>query len=599
MKYDNYQFDHSTYHRPNGKHNCGRRSLWKKGCWQGPDHKGRCGGTHECTPARSGDRYQCTRPVRAGGRCEQGPLPDGSCCNQQVACRPTLTLRSWRSRLSYLTAFFVIALIIGFAFQPVSKDQSLAASMMTDPGLLSRAHHTFTGKAHCESCHTPHQKTLSEWLLSAFNRHDLSPACSECHRFQGDPLAAHHKKFDSEGQTAPQVECVACHTEHKGSDQSITEVTNHTCSNCHQDRFVDFAKGHPDFSARYPYQQKQTLYFDHSSHIDGHFIDSSHHGKNSFDETFANQAANSCITCHDLSFTDRSVKPKPYEQICQSCHEHQITGNPLVLMTIDEVSPTLLGLFDANDEPDAEEIALQLIDEIKSESLEPLFNLTGEHSPKLWQGLNPFEAKQAAEFWAEEEDHEKAMEDSEVIEAMNGWQFGENEDGDQAIYYKPVGHNDALIKAWIEYYLNRSNNEDNHELIQQALDQLLDKQGPGACGKCHAAGLNNGIQQGVIQWGYVEQNYNPHVTYNHQPHIDLMGKTEACQSCHKINHQSDFASYFKAQGNDPRSYESTFMAINKHTCSECHSAEKIRSDCLTCHQYHGNTELLKTTDKSS
>ena len=71
-----YAFNKSQYERPTLNWVCGWASEGKA-CHFGPDEKGRCFATFECTPIRKGDRWFCTRPEGFGGICSEDPLPDG------------------------------------------------------------------------------------------------------------------------------------------------------------------------------------------------------------------------------------------------------------------------------------------------------------------------------------------------------------------------------------------------------------------------------------------------------------------------------------------------------------------------------------------
>ena len=76
----------SGYERPNDEWICG----WTRDgtpCPLGPDRKGNCVVTHECTPYRKGDRWLCARASAFGGACENGPRPDGTCCHAVSKCQ--------------------------------------------------------------------------------------------------------------------------------------------------------------------------------------------------------------------------------------------------------------------------------------------------------------------------------------------------------------------------------------------------------------------------------------------------------------------------------------------------------------------------------
>lgn len=83
----------SHYERPNQKWVCGRTALGDP-CRIGPDGKGCCQADFECKPRRDDDRWECTRPPIAGGECETGPLPDGTCCMTIPPCTPVRDRKS-------------------------------------------------------------------------------------------------------------------------------------------------------------------------------------------------------------------------------------------------------------------------------------------------------------------------------------------------------------------------------------------------------------------------------------------------------------------------------------------------------------------------
>jgi len=587
MKYEDYQFDQSAYERPNCDHNCGRRRFWKKSCWQGPDHKGKCGGETECTPVLFGDRFECTRPERAGGPCNIGPGTDGVCSHKHSACQPTLRLRAWRKRFSYLVAIFITVLIISYSFLPSSTNLDKSSSMtgsMLSPGDLSRKHSAFTADKTCTSCHLNHDENLVDWLGSAFAPQNMTEACTDCHLFEGTANEAHQGQFNKTNETAFKINCVTCHTEHKGGDFSLVNISNKTCSNCHEESFSEFGEAHPEFSKTYPYENKQSIFFDHQSHIVGHFTEKKNFSKDSFDADFAKNASENCSSCHDLENAALNVAPLSYESICMSCHEKQIKGNNLVVMTIDEASPLLLALQEDSDDADSEEVAQQLIKAISKDAMQPLIDLTGMKSSSLWRGYNAFESKLASEAWSKEESHEAVSAESDEIENMSGWFFGENSDGDESIYYRATGHNDSVLKAWVDLYLERQKNEPDSEAVTEAVSMLLDNKGPGACGKCHAAGL-----QTSGSWGYVSRSSTDSLLFKHKPHINLLGEKASCSTCHQFDKDIEFETYFKNQGADESEYERAFVGIKKKVCTECHSVEKIDSNCTVCHQYHGKS----------
>jgi hypothetical protein len=72
-------FDENDYARPNQAWNCGWAAEGHA-CPLGPTRLGICRSAHECAPYQAGDTWVCARMRAHGGPCEEGPLPDGTCC---------------------------------------------------------------------------------------------------------------------------------------------------------------------------------------------------------------------------------------------------------------------------------------------------------------------------------------------------------------------------------------------------------------------------------------------------------------------------------------------------------------------------------------
>ena len=77
-------FKKSPYERPNQKWVCGWAEHGNP-CPHGPNGKGKCSvaGHTSCKPIKDEQtgRFHCNRAKVFGGECENGPLPDGKCCN--------------------------------------------------------------------------------------------------------------------------------------------------------------------------------------------------------------------------------------------------------------------------------------------------------------------------------------------------------------------------------------------------------------------------------------------------------------------------------------------------------------------------------------
>ena len=142
------------------------------------------------------------------------------------------------------------------------------------------------------------------------------------------------------------------------------------------------------------------------------------------------------------------------------------------------------------------------------------------------------------------------------------------------------------------------------EIIERAIELLLDKQeGPGACAKCHVAGLTDQMETAQLHspvWGYRGRVKRPFTKYAHGPHINLIEPGKDCGNCHHLDTQSDYAKYFDKVNRLPQDFVSNFSSISKDTCVECHRKGKVRDLCTTCHQYHvnpGNKQVFRVQDE--
>ena len=321
-----FKHDVSRYERPSQKWVCGNKASGCP-CHIGPDEKGNCRATHECTPVRSGDSWQCTRSKQMGGKCEQGPLPDGTCCRAIEKCIPVPSHRATRANLVYMAIFLTIAVLLFFVSGPMRSD-------FISPGAAGNFHGSIAGD--CKQCHSADSQSGAGLLTTAFHPSDgitESHKCLDCHDLGKNALMTHslpakvlaaqssqmtskpsllqqvgfHEPKDAKGEIA----CAACHQEHRGKGFDIKAVQNMQCQSCHKHTFKSLADGHPEFK-NYPYKQRLNLKFDHVSHIKKHF-----------DE--AEQSV-SCIDCHKTDQRGKMMVIKSYKEVCGSCHTGQIRG---------------------------------------------------------------------------------------------------------------------------------------------------------------------------------------------------------------------------------------------------------------------------------
>ena len=333
-----FDYRRSAYVRPNQKWVCGWTSDGRP-CQIGPDEKGHCRATFECRPVRTAQgRWQCTRSELAGGRCEDGPLPDGACCLGVQRCRPVRSIQSRRA----VTVRSVAALT--FACLLILVAGSMAPGFL-NPGPVTFQH----GEVFpCSGCHTAFEKGRTAWLHAAFGESTGiadSERCLACHDLGSGGLRAHSVApaelaelgrnaapasaatltpvmptlasfvLRSSGREGSAFACMTCHREHHGQDFDLTAMSNRRCTTCHTTRFDSLSKGHPDFS-RYPYGRRTRIMFDHASHIGKHFRKSD----------MKEKAPRECKDCHAPDTGGRTMVVRGFEASCGACHAAEIAG---------------------------------------------------------------------------------------------------------------------------------------------------------------------------------------------------------------------------------------------------------------------------------
>ncbi len=581
-----------TYVRPNQPYCCGRSGTWGKSCWQGPDANGQCGGTSECNPVRVGDRWECRRPKSAGGPCEQGPLPDGTCACTQPPCTPKRTLRSLRGAVSKIAALLLLlTLIIGT--DPGTPSMVNPAAI--DAGRLSSVHAGFTRENGCASCHinAPHQG--GGWLLSAFQSSDVSQKCGDCHRFAGPAQFAHnidHPKNEKyAGEAMKEVSCAGCHNEHKGAENKLSKVADTACASCHKPSFDNFQKGHPQFSSKFSSFGPGNVFYDHSAHSQDYFVNPKHMKGAGRDAKFAALAKSDCTTCHTVDNKTREISLKPYEKVCSGCHQNQVVERELVLFEPERMTAAASVLFGLSRDGDEEANMKVLKNMWRAMAGEGQAAVARVAPDGLVAGLGNEEARKAGAAWS-------AGRDLPMADAPeNGWFVGENSEGNPALFYRAVKHTDPVLQAWMKKIRAGLADKDSEKraLAREAMTEFLDKQtGPGACGKCHSAGLR-AVSDGKPgnEWKYAPPlaRDDAQTKYSHAQHLNVADPGAGCSSCHQLNATSTYPKYFTPKVVPVDSYQSNFAGVGKAICVECHQKGKVDASCQTCHAYHAKHEF--------
>ena len=354
-----FGFRESNYERPNRTWECGWAAQGEA-CHIGPDCTGHCQAHRECQPYKDGDRYRCSRPQNFGGRCQEGPLPDGTCPQRIVPCQPVRSLRSARRIITFSTTAAALGTCL------VLFGGSWGESYRS-PGALTLQHHSKVQT--CADCHAAAEGDFTTWVNSTFGA-DSSTGdtlrCLKCHRDLGPhPLHAHglsrpemrrltarfRRAADSVekppldsliqaviGTTGPDttsLACAICHHEHRGRDFDLSRMTNAQCQSCHAVRFQSFRRGHPEFVG-FPYKRRTRLQFDHATHYRVHFatfrrVMPDAHPPEDLSSTVRGTVPSprSCAVCHRSDASGKTWPIRGFEQTCAACHGPEIGDDAL------------------------------------------------------------------------------------------------------------------------------------------------------------------------------------------------------------------------------------------------------------------------------
>lgn len=333
-----FSFKQSTYERPNQTWVCGRSAVGQP-CPAGPDARGICQATCECTPVRKGDRWVCTRHAAFGGPCMPGPLPDGQCARHIPKCTPVRSLRSKR----FLTVLLVTATTAGALLLALGTK---SGRRFLSPGELSFQHSSIGSQ--CSDCHAHAGAQMApiEWLAGAATSpaEDGGRLCLKCHDLGAHPFDPHGTGLGSlrkaraahpatSASTPPvrialagliagnpldrseALSCATCHREHQGKEHTLTKLSDQQCQSCHSVQFASFSQGHPPFQ-NYPFRRRTRLNFDHVLHYRQHFTE----------ERVAASAPQNCAACHEQDAKGHQMLVKPFALTCAACHQEQIKG---------------------------------------------------------------------------------------------------------------------------------------------------------------------------------------------------------------------------------------------------------------------------------
>ena len=154
---------------------------------------------------------------------------------------------------------------------------------------------------------------------------------------------------------------------------------------------------------------------------------------------------------------------------------------------------------------------------------------------------------------------------------------------DFTIRYRPVGHADQFLQAWLDF-AGRAYGTNQHGRLAPVFNMLSSKDAVGRCTKCHSIDDEAGAK--LVNWLPFDPNAikNRFTNYAHKPHIELSG-TKTCVNCHEL--QQSVTPFLKTyEGGDSVNYTPNFKPLDKAVCAACHSQQTAWENCTLCHGYH-------------
>jgi len=169
-----------------------------------------------------------------------------------------------------------------------------------------------------------------------------------------------------------------------------------------------------------------------------------------------------------------------------------------------------------------------------------------------------------------------AFAEADARVAQGGWY---RQDESYTIHYRPGGHADSFLTAWLE------GTAGNPAPAAQAIfAQLSSDHAQGVCMKCHT--VDRTAAGTVVNWQTAQPKpgFRPFTTFKHDAHFSLMGD-QGCATCHTLDVTANYAGSFGAN-HDPAVFHSNFAPLSKDICAACHQPAKAGDSCQQCHNYH-------------
>ena len=178
------------------------------------------------------------------------------------------------------------------------------------------------------------------------------------------------------------------------------------------------------------------------------------------------------------------------------------------------------------------------------------------------------------------------------VDAESWAEFGGWYAQDYTIYYRPTGHKDRFIYAWLQLTGPQASTGSNTP-SSTVFEVLTNKDAQGSCTKCHS--IDEVGRTRLVNFTQINgaAKHGRFTTFNHEPHFRMLDK-RGCLTCHELEKSRPYLASYD-QGN-PDKFVSGFAPIKKETCRSCHATNLVRQECTTCHKYHVNGVITPITE---
>ncbi|MFQ5763951.1 MAG: hypothetical protein ACE5GT_03395 [Rhodospirillales bacterium] len=189
------------------------------------------------------------------------------------------------------------------------------------------------------------------------------------------------------------------------------------------------------------------------------------------------------------------------------------------------------------------------------------------------------DGKPAARDGQEQEEMTVDMAAGEEWSAAGGWYRD-----DFTLRYRPTGHADRFLKAWLDVTGQAMAAKSAGRRI---FEMLGSAKAPGLCAKCHSIDAGAGGTF-MVNWRGSSPLPGKHrsTIFSHTAHFSLLDE-KGCLTCHDPNVKAKYAESFADR--NPATFASNFWSIEREDCAACHTPAEAGDTCVKCHNYHIGT----------